>query len=303
MGAKIGSGVSLGIGSLILYNNKLEIGNHAKIGSGSVLICDEAIIGSFSEITPATLIKVPKVQIGRDCKISFGTIIRSGHTSRRSEVEIGDLVHIFPFVMIDCSRKVEIHDGAGIGPHCSIFTHSSYKSILDGYNVTYGDVSIGKRVELTYSVFVAPGVTIDDDAICAYGSYVNKDVNYGSMVAGMPAKIKRSKEQIAKEMGQEEIQDTLRGIIEDYKENIQITSGRNPIDIQIITGKESYSISKQAAYILLESSLGKSNAVQYAVYDITRGIAYNRGLDNHDYVGLRKYLSRYGIRFLSEDNE
>ena len=303
MGANIGVGVRLGIGSLIIFKDKLHIGKHTKIGSAAVLICDKAEIGQYSEITPATLIKVPKVKIGRDCKISFGSILRSGHTTQRSELVMGDLVHVFPFAMIDCSRKVEIQDGTGIGPHCSIFTHSSYKSVLQGYNVTYADVRIGSRVELTYNVFVAPGVSIGDDAICAYGAYVNKDVEPGVMVAGMPAKVKRTRDQFVRNLDQSEKIATLDAIIEDYRNNIQILSGRLPIDIQIVTSEEDYIIPKKAAYVLLDSSLRSPNSGTFAVFDVTRGVAYNRGLDKADYMGIRKYLSRYGIRFLSEGGE
>ena len=303
MGANIGVGVRLGIGSLILFKDKLQIGKHTKIGFASVLICNVAEIGQYSEITPATLIRVPKVKIGRDCKISFGSIIRSGHTTQCSELVIGNLVHVFPFAMIDCSRKVEIQDGTGVGPHCSIFTHSSYKSILDGYSVSYGDVKIGKRVELTYNVFVAPGVSIGDDAICAYGSYVNKDVETGALVAGLPAKTKRTRDQFVSDMGHSEKIDALKTIIDDYRCNIQISNGRLPVDVQIVIAQEDYIISQKAAYVLINSTLNSINTVNYAVFDVTRGLSYNRGLNREDYMGFRKYLSRYGIRFLSEGGE
>ena len=299
MGAQIGKNVKFGLGSLLIFRDSLIIGNNVKIGSGSLIKCHAGEIGDYSEITPATLISVPKFKIGRDCKFSYGSIIRSGHTTKRSELIVGDLVHVFPFVMIDCSRKVTIQDGAGIGPKCSIFTHSSYKSILEGYSVAYADVLIGKRVELTYNVFVAPGVTIGDDAICAYGAYVNKDVEGGVLVAGMPAVPKRTKEQLTRHKSLLNIEQTIREILEDYKDNISFVNNREPLQVKIAFRQKGIVVDTNTAYILIESSIGSVNTERYAVFDITRGITNNHGIATPDYQGLRKYLSRYGIRFIT----
>lgn len=302
MGAQIGKNVKFGLGSLLIFRDSLIIGNNVKIGSGSLIKCHAGEIGDYSEITSATLISVPKFKIGRDCKFSYGSIIRSGHTTKRSELIVGNLVHVFPFVMIDCSRKVTIQDGTGIGPKCSIFTHSSYKSILEGYSVVYADVVIGKRVELTYNVFVAPGVTIGDDAICAYGSYVNKDVESGTMVAGMPAVLKRTQEQIVKKIDMEDKQITLQRIIDEYNQNILFVNGRDPLPIKLVMNQSDCIVDTKAAYILVNSSLRESSKIGHTVFNISQGVAYNMGINVEDYKGLKRYLSRYGIRFITGES-
>lgn len=299
MGAHIGKNVKFGLGSILIFRDSLIVGDSVKIGSGSLIKCYEGEIGDNSEITSVTLINVPKFKIGRDCKISYGSIIRSGHTTKKSELIVGDLVHVFPFVMIDCSRKVTIQDGAGIGPKCSVFTHSSYKSILEGYSVAYADVVIGKRVELTYNVFVAPGVTIGDDAICAYGAYVNKDVENGVLVAGMPAVPKRTKGQITEHKGLLDVEQTVREILDDYKENIGLANNRKPVTVKIAFKQNGIVADENAAYILIDSAVETVKAKRYAIFDITRGTTFNQGISAIDYQGLRKYLSRYGIRFVT----
>lgn len=303
LGASIGENTQLGWGSLILFQDDFTLGDHVKIAPFCVINCKSGYIGSFSEITPATLITVPRFRIGRDCKISYGTIIRSGHTTKRSELVIGDLVHVFPFVMIDCSRKVTIGDGTGIGPKCNVFTHSSYKSILEGYSVAYADVEIGERVELTYNVFVAPGVKIGDDAICAYGAYVNKDVEAGVLVAGMPAVVKRTREQFVIQPDERETIKILSEILDDYRENISIVNGREPLGVHVLINGQNELVKVGHAYILINSTVDKAGNKKHAVFDVNRGLAINKGLSMKDFNGLRKYLSRYGIRFISEDTE
>ena len=292
----------MGWGSLILFQDDFTLGDHVKIAPFCVINCKSGYIGSFTVVTPGTLMTVPRFRIGKDCKISYGTIIRSGHTTKQSELIVGDLVHIFPFVMIDCSRKVTIGDGTGIGPKCNVYTHSSYKSILEGYSVAYADVEIGERVELTYNVFVAPGVKIGDDAICAYGAYVNKDVDAGVLAAGMPAVVKRTREQFVKRPEGKETVELLNKVIDDYRENINFINGRNPLIVHILIDKQIELIKTGHAYILMNSSINEIDNREYAVFDIDKGVTINKGLQKNDYNGLRKYLSRYGIRFISEDN-
>ncbi len=151
-GYKVGKKVKLGFAAILNVKGKVYLDDYCSIGALSYIKVDDFYLESHSKISSFVYINTPKVNIGNDTKISNFVIIRSGHLTNNSQLFLGDLVHISPFVMIDTSRKVYIDGDAGIGPHCNIFTHGSYKSILQGYPVTYGDVSIGKRVELTYNV-------------------------------------------------------------------------------------------------------------------------------------------------------
>lgn len=53
------------------------------------------------------------------------------------------------------------------------------------------DVTIGNDVWIASNVIILPGVNISDGAIVAAGSVVNKDVPPYSIVAGVPAKVKK----------------------------------------------------------------------------------------------------------------
>jgi acetyltransferase-like isoleucine patch superfamily enzyme len=298
-GYKISRNVSLGFLSIIDIETKAEFAEGSKIAPFTYIKAKEFYIGKYSIISPFSFISVPKVYIGNDTKISNFVIIRSGHVTKYSELFVGDLVHIFPFVTIDCSRKVTIGDGTGVGPQCNIFTHSSYKSILDGYNVVYNNVNIGKRVELTYSVFVAPGVTIGDDAICAYGSYVNSDIPEGVLAAGLPAKVKRNKDQFVKNIDQIQKLDILNNIVLEFQDYFQLTEGRHPFNVIICNYNKEIKIQNNTAYIILKGYTPIKSNFTYAVFNIEEGKCYNWGFNKTDFNALRKFLSRYGIRFLT----
>jgi len=299
LGYKIAHDVSLGFLSIIAIKANAVFAEGSKIAPFTYIKANEFYIGRYSKISPFSFISVPKVYIGNDSKISNLVIIRSGHISKYSELFVGDLVHIFPFVTIDCSRKVTIGDGTGIGPQCNIFTHSSYKSILDGYNVVYDNVNIGRRVELTYSVFVAPGVTIGDDAICAFGTYVNSDIPEGSLAAGLPAKVKRTKDQFVKNIDPIQKLDLLDTIISEYQNYIQFIDKRPALKVIIYKHSKEFNPQNNTTYIILNGRTPIKSGFPYAVFNIEEGKCYNFGINRRDFNTLRKFLSRYGIRFLT----
>jgi hypothetical protein len=169
---------------------------------------------------------------------------------------------------------------------------------LDGYSVTYGDVVIGRRVELTYDVFVAPKVKIGDDAICAYGSYVNKDVPDGVMAAGLPAMVKRSREQIT--ASGVDTKQIIDGILHDYRENVTMVNGRTPLPVCVCISGEAQISGNDSLYVLLDSTAQTCTASRYGLFDINRKVCFNHGLPEADFRGFRKFFSRYGIRFITQ---
>ena len=219
-GNHIGRHVKIHWGAIVVSKNKFCIDDYTEIGYFTSIIGRNINIGKRNKIRSAVIINVPTINIGNDVTISETTIIRAGHISNESKLIIDDLVHIFPHTTIDPSRKVHLKEECAVGPGCNIFTHGSYKNILDGYPVIYGDVTIGERVELTYNVFVAPGTTIGDDTVIAYGSYVNRDIPSGVMAAGCPAKVKRTKKQFAPTPTEEQKVEILKRILNDFEKHL-----------------------------------------------------------------------------------
>lgn len=276
-GNHIGRHVKLHLGSVIISKKKFSIGDNTEIGFFTSITANEVVIGKRCKIRSVVVVNATRVAVGDDVSISEMAVIRAGHVSAKSEIIIDDLVHVFPHTILDPSRRIHLGEECAVGPGCSIFTHGSYKNILDGYPVTYGDVTIGKRVELTYNVFVSPGVTIGDDAIIAYGSYVNNDIPAEVMAAGCPAKVKRTKEQFAPTPSGQEKHDILLSIIDEFEKYLSF------IGLEYDSHSISYNDTME---IVIE---GKYH------FDLSnrRCDLPNSKLSQQ----LYRFLSRYGIRF------
>lgn len=280
-GNHIGRHVKLQLGAVVLCKNKFSIGDGTEIGYFTSLSGNEVCVGKRCNLRSAVIINAHKIVIGDEVTVSETAIIRAGHLSEKSEIIIDDLVHVFPHTTIDPSCRVHLHEECAVGPGCSVFTHGSYKNILEGYPVTYGDVNIGCRVELTYNVFVAPGVSIGDDTVVAYGSFVNKDLPATVMAAGCPAVVKRTKEQFAPTLSEERKQLIIKEIVGEFEKHMAFSNiPMNTQDIKVI------------------------GTTEVIVNDL-----YHFDLVNHRCSSpenllskeLRRFFSRYGIRFKIEE--
>lgn len=280
-GNKIGQHVKLRTGSIIQSNMAFSIGDDTEVGFFTSVTGNTVQIGKRCNLRSAVVVNVPKVIIGNDVTISETAVIRAGHLSSKSELIVDDLVHIFPHTIIDPSHRVHLAEECAVGPGCSIFTHGSYKNILDGYPVSYGDVSIGRRVELTYNVFVAPGVSIGDDTIVAYGSFVNKDLPAKVLAAGLPAVVKRTKDQFAPEPTSEEKKAILNGVVSDFKEYLSFVGLKTTPN----------AIQQEGEGVVIVDGVYK--------FDV-----FNHHCDKPSSVlaqECRRFFSRYGIRFKIEE--
>lgn len=276
-GNHIGRHVKMHVGSVIVSKEKFSIGDNTEIGFFTSISGHRICIGRRCKIRSAVMMNATDIQIGNDTTISETAIIRAGHLTANSAIIIDDLVHIFPHTTIDPSRRIHLQEECAVGPGCSIFTHGSYKNILDGYPVIYGDVTIGKRVELTYNVFVAPGVTIGDDTVIAYGSYVNRDVPAEVMAAGCPATVKRTKEQFAPTPTEDRRSEIVHNILHEFDRHLSfIGLGHKPQDIEF----------NNRAEIIVEGTC-RFNLIDKTCDKTTSKLAKE----------LRQFFSRYGVRF------
>ena len=89
---------------------------------------------------------------------------------------------------------VTIGDDCFIGPNVSIYTacHSTDPVERNSRREWAEPVTIGDNVWIGGSVTILPGVTIGDNAVIAAGSVVTKDVAPRTLVAGNPAKFKKT---------------------------------------------------------------------------------------------------------------
>jgi acetyltransferase-like isoleucine patch superfamily enzyme len=108
-------------------------------------------------------------------------------------VNIGENVHIGPHVFIDNinPQLVTIEDNVGIGANVSILTHDYVDWATR--TIETGKVLIKKDSYIGVGAVILKGVTIGRGAVVGAGSVVNKDVGDGDIVAGVPAKLLKKK--------------------------------------------------------------------------------------------------------------
>lgn len=224
-GYHIARQVRFSLGSIIVARDQCQIGAGSHFGFLSVIQARSVKIGRCCRIRSMTLIKANKIVLGDDVIISETAIIRASHLSSCSTFTAGDRVHVFPRTILDPSCSLALGEETGVGFYTSIYTHGSYKNALDGYRFQYAPVSIGKRVELAYNVFVAPGTTIGDDAIVGYGSYVNSNIPAGVLAAGLPAKVRRIRDELAPPLAATEKLSLVADIIRNFCEHMHYSAG------------------------------------------------------------------------------
>lgn len=116
------------------------------------------VVGDYSNII-----------LHKNCEINDGSYLVA-----RDKIEIGENTGI--------AYRVTIITGTGINP---------YNSLKELYPRRKAPVIIGKNVWVGANSTILPGVTVGDYAVIASGSVVTKDVPSGSLVAGVPAEVKK----------------------------------------------------------------------------------------------------------------
>lgn len=122
----------------------------------------EIKIGKYSYGSPIRRGSMNDIAIGKYCSIAEGVIFDSGFNHNMN------FVSTFPF-----NSKIDGCEG------------------LKGHPLCKGDIVIGNDVWIGEGAIIMSGVTVGDGAVIGARAIVTKDVEPYSMVAGMPAKIKK----------------------------------------------------------------------------------------------------------------
>jgi acetyltransferase-like isoleucine patch superfamily enzyme len=128
------------------------------------------------------------LEIGRRTYLGRGSSLHLDAPGAR--LVIGDDVRLTARVRITCRREVVIGDATAVSWDVSI-TDTDYHR-LDGGSPD-APVHIGSNVWIGARAIVLKGVTIGDGAVIAAGSVVTDDVPAGSLAAGVPARVVRTR--------------------------------------------------------------------------------------------------------------
>ena len=126
--------------------------------------------------------------IGKPVGEGFG-LFPPFYTDFGKNITIGKNVFINTGCKFQDQGGITIDDGALIGHAVVIATLNHDVDPAKRQSLHPAPVHIGKGVWIGANATITPGVTIGDHAIVAAGAVVTKDVEAGTVVAGVPAKV------------------------------------------------------------------------------------------------------------------
>ncbi|MEL7075840.1 MAG: acyltransferase [Cyanobacteria bacterium J06582_2] len=138
------------------------------------------------------------IKIGANCALDRGvTLLCSGESLFQPKIEIGANTYINRNTIIDAIALIKIGRDCAIAPNCYITDHDhgldSHLPPLQQPMIAQQTI-IGDRVWVGANVTILKGVQIGNDAVVGAGSVVTKDIPEKAIVAGVPTKILRMKE-------------------------------------------------------------------------------------------------------------
>jgi len=162
----------LSVGKNFIAEDNCEINCISKRG---IKLGNKVTVGSFALIRPTNY---------------YGGELGEGLT-------VGDNSNIGPYSYIGCSGHIEIGNNVMISPRVSIYSenHNFYRNDIPmkDQGVTRSFVKIEDDCWIASNSIILAGVTIGRGSVVAAGSVVSKDVPSYSVVAGVPAKVIRKR--------------------------------------------------------------------------------------------------------------
>ena len=127
--------------------------------------------------------------VAADADIESNVTIHHADRDLRG-LTIGAGTHLGKGVFLDLAEAIVIEDEATISMRVTIITHIDVGrgSLRELYPETRQGVRIKRGAYIGAGALLLPGVTIGDHAVVAGGAVVNRDVEAGAVVGGVPAR-------------------------------------------------------------------------------------------------------------------
>lgn len=167
-------------------------------GSGQFDLTQFAKFGEGIVIEPGVLVFHPEnIQIGDEVYIGHYTILKGYY---RNEMIIGSGTWIGQQCFFHSAGGLTIGRNVGIGPAVKIITsfhaeEDTHVPILHS-RIELAPVVIEDNCDIGVGAIILPGVTIGRGAQVGAGAVVSGDVAPYSVVAGVPAKVLRMRNQV-----------------------------------------------------------------------------------------------------------
>ena len=166
-------------------------------GSGQFNLSQFEELGDEVVIEPGVLVFHPEnIQIGDHVYIGHYTILKAYH---RNKMVIGSGTWIGQQCFFHSAGGITIGQNVGIGPAVKIITsfHAEEGIHIPTLHsrIEFNSVVIGHNCDIGVGATILPGVTIGDGAQIGAGSVVSGDVEPYAVVAGVPARVLRMRNQ------------------------------------------------------------------------------------------------------------
>jgi Acetyltransferase (isoleucine patch superfamily) len=161
------------------------------------------------------------------CKklVSFAILFVKGgvRSARYIGVTVGENCRIYTTHFGTEPFLITIGNDVTVTSNVSFITHDGSTWLMrdeKGRRYKYAPISIGNNVFVGTGSIIMPGVKIEDNVIIAAGSIVTKSIPCGVVVAGVPAKIINSYDDIKRRMLNENFSDEDLDKTLNYKERV-----------------------------------------------------------------------------------
>jgi acetyltransferase-like isoleucine patch superfamily enzyme len=186
-GATFGDDVVIGPGSA-LYAEAIHVGEGSRIGTDTTIKAQVLSIGAGALIGDHNDILCRRIRFGEMLYLVNRVLIGQGSAfHRESELRTGHSCLISSDCLINTAHRVTLGDRTCLGPRASVYTHSHWQNVLEGYKAVHAPVTLGDDVWVTGNCLVTPGTVMEDGSQALAGSTVSGHVPARTIVSGVPA--------------------------------------------------------------------------------------------------------------------
>jgi acetyltransferase-like isoleucine patch superfamily enzyme len=188
-GARIGEGVDLGEGSLVVAP-RVVVEDGVRLGPRATVVGEEVVaIGELSQFGADLELRCRRAFLGAGIwggrSVRFGG---GGHRDPWATLAVGDLAFVGDEAFVNVCRPVLIGREVFLTMRSMIVTHNIGHSILEGFENRFAPVVLEDRSQVGLGAVLYAGARVGRESIVASNSYVVGEIPAGSFAIGVPAK-------------------------------------------------------------------------------------------------------------------
>jgi acetyltransferase-like isoleucine patch superfamily enzyme len=189
-GARIGEGVDLGEGSLVVAA-RIVIEDGVRLGPRATVVCEEALaIGELTQFGGDLELRCRRAFLGAGIwggrSVRFGG---GGHRDPWATLAVGDLAFVGDEAFVNVCRPVLMGREVYLTMRSLIVTHNIGHSILEGFENRFASVVLEDRSQVGLGAVLYAGARVGRESIVASNSYVVGEIPARSFAIGVPAKV------------------------------------------------------------------------------------------------------------------